>query len=398
MLIFIRIFVNLQTIIHRDKSYMKNKMLMAILYPHCSKRPKVRRLLTFSILFGAMVSTSCTKDGDIIYQPDLEDQASTAPLVTVIYDPNALGDRGYNDLIYKGVEQAARRHGLRTMQLSPTTASEGLAYLQRMLQTMTATEDTIRRLFIVAAASYDDFIRKYNSQLEANPRTDLLYIETNTPLEGKGSTFYMPYYGAMYEAGAIAPIESPEVLLVGANPLVETVALAIKGFTDGFESSPIALKDKSQKKLVTAWLSDKVYGGFTVPDSTALQLMRNQQWQSYSHLIVPVCGGAGATFQRFCELLAIYSYVGIDCEVLSHHCNFSVVKHIDRAINRCIDQWLSPDGIPKHQTFGLADGYTEVVLHPYSDTSKSTYAELLSEETQQSIHQEAIRKEAEYEK
>lgn len=359
---------------------------------------KRTKIFAITLILGSMFFASCTKDGDTIYQPDPEDKASTAPLVAVIYDPNALGDRGYNDLIYQGVENAARQHGLRTMQLSPATVSEGLAYLQMMFQTMTNPQDTVRRLFIVAASSYDDYLRKNNSRLEANTHDDLLYFETDTPLVGKGSTFYMPYYGAMYEAGAITPVEATDVLLVGANSKVKTVASAIQGFTDGFHASPIKLSDNAQKLLVTAWLSEEVSGGFTVPDSTALRLMRDQKWLSDPHILVPVCGGAGTTFRRFCELLSNYNYVGIDCPVVSSRCNFSVVKHIDQAVNRCIEQWLSPEGMPKHQTFGLADGYTGVEIHPYTDASKSRFAESLSDELKQAIHQEAIRKEAEYEK
>ena len=80
------------------------------------------------------------------------DAPSTKPLVTVIYDPNAVGDGNYNDLIYQGVEQAAKEHDLRTMQLSPSTRDEGLAYLQTLFEQMSTAQDTVRRLFIVAAA------------------------------------------------------------------------------------------------------------------------------------------------------------------------------------------------------------------------------------------------------
>ena len=162
-------------------------------------------LIATLILFAA-----CNRDGDIIQLPDPNDAPSTAPLVTVFYDPNALGDCGYNDLIYKGVEEAAQQYGLRTMQLSPSSREEGLIYLQTMFQHSDALKDTVRRLFIVAAASYDDYLRQNNSRFEANPYIDLLYLETDTPLEGKGSTLYLPYYGAMYEAGAIAPVVTPE--------------------------------------------------------------------------------------------------------------------------------------------------------------------------------------------
>ena len=45
--------------------------------------------------------TGCTKDGDtIVMPPPDEEQPATTPLVTVIYDPDGLGDRSYNDLIY----------------------------------------------------------------------------------------------------------------------------------------------------------------------------------------------------------------------------------------------------------------------------------------------------------
>lgn len=343
-----------------------------------------------------LLLTACTEDGDIIYQPDPADAASTRPLVTVIYDPNAVGDRGYNDLIYQGVEQAALEHGLRTMQLSPSTATEGLAYLQTMFQQMETAQDTIRRLFIVAAASYDDYLRQNVQRIEANPYTDLLYLETDTPLGGKGSTLYMPYYGAMYEAGAIAQATYPEVLLVAANPVVESVAGAVKGFTDGFNTKYTAAD--FEQTLRTIYLSDEAAGGFTIADSTAMRIMTQQEWEGFEQLLVPVCGGASVTFQQLCYLLGGYDYVGIDVTATSTGCPYSAVKHIDRAVSHCIGQWLSPEGMPKHQSLGLVDGYTEVVLHPYTNTQKNTFAEQLSDELRSKIHNDAIRKEGEHEK
>ena len=200
------------------------------------------------VVCACLLSLACTKVGEVIYKPDPEDQADTSPLVSVVYDPNALGDMGYNDLIYKGVEDAARQHGLRTLQLSPTTVEEGVAALETAFQTMSDVQDTVRRLLIVAGVSYDTFVRKNNDRIAANSRADLLYLETHIPLEGKGSTLDIPYYGAMYEAGAIAPVDAAEVLLVGANPKAGSVAAAVQGFADGFQSSPIQPADASHKK------------------------------------------------------------------------------------------------------------------------------------------------------
>lgn len=73
-------------------------------------------------VFICLILLGCTQKGNILYLPDPEEpRISTAPLVTVIYD-----------LICQGVEEAAARHGLRTMQQSPLSYEEGLAYLHAM--------------------------------------------------------------------------------------------------------------------------------------------------------------------------------------------------------------------------------------------------------------------------
>ncbi len=76
------------------------------------------------ILAAMLTFAACTKEGDVIYQTDPADALSAKPLVTVIYDPNAVGDGNYNDLIYQSVEQAAKEHDLRTMHLSPSSRTE----------------------------------------------------------------------------------------------------------------------------------------------------------------------------------------------------------------------------------------------------------------------------------
>lgn len=368
--------------------YMQNKILKGLLM-------SATLLLTLA---------SCTKEGDVIYETDPNDVAPTTPLVTVIYDPNAVGDGNYNDLIYKGVEEAAREYGLRTMQLSPSTHDEGLAYLQTLFLQMSAAQDTVRRLFIVAAASYDDYLRQNNDRLAVNPYVDLLYLETAKPLDGKGSTLYLPYYGAMYEAGAIAQALAPDVLLVAANPKVESVAGAVSGFTDGFRADYIHYPEQLNytKTLVTEYISDEASGGFTIADTTAMRIMNEREWPGFIHMLVPVCGGAARTFQHLNDLMGGYDVVGIDAASNSTNSSLSVVKHIDRAVSLCIGQWLSSDGMPKHQSLGLAEGYTGVEV----TTDNSSFYDLLdyfnaaplTEELRAKIHEDAIRREAEYEK
>jgi basic membrane lipoprotein Med (substrate-binding protein (PBP1-ABC) superfamily) len=75
----------------------------------------------------------------------------------------------------------------------------------------------------------------------------------------------------------------------------------------------------------------------------------------------------------------------------------SILKHIDRAVALCVGQWLSPEGMPKHQVLGLKEGYTEVAINS-ALCDLSLYNEFVPEELRQQIHEDAIRKEAEYDK
>jgi len=355
----------------------------------------------FVWLAAALLGTACTKDGDTIYLPDPnEEQASSAPLVTVIYGGNSLGDRSYCDMIYEGVERTAQELGLRTMQLSPRSTEEGLQYLELMMRQMETAQDTVRRLFIVTSPVYDEYLRNNSNRLAQNPYADLLYFETKTPLPGKGSTLYMPYYGAMFEAGAILPALGSRVMLIGANRREQAVVDAIQGFTDGWNANLTSITGKEKKYLGTTYLDETGDGGYSVADTTAMRMMH--QWLADDiYDIVPICGGAFNTFWRMNEIeLGVMFIVGIDNEYHSRRSHMSVVKHIDRAMNLCIRQWLSSEGMPKHQSLGLASGYTEMI-HTYKNHLTPYDVEVieqLTEEKLKEIHEIALGKEEEHEK
>lgn len=97
---------------------------------------------------------------------------------------------------YKGVEAVATAYQLRTLQLSPSTREEGLAYLETIFRQMSEQRDTVRHLIIVTSPGYDEWLRSNSHRLEDAHRADLPYLETRTPLEGMGSTLYISYYGA----------------------------------------------------------------------------------------------------------------------------------------------------------------------------------------------------------
>ncbi len=311
-----------------------------------------------TLLLGIfIILTGCTKDGDTIYQinPD-EEKPSTAPLVTVIYGPNSLGDRSYCDKIYRGVEASASKRGLRTLHLMPESMEQGLAYLETMFQQMESAQDSVSRLFIATSPVYDEFIRKNNHRLERNPYADLLYLETSTPLEGKGSTLYIDYYGAMYMAGRLSHFDIyDKVLLVLANPYTQSVVEAGDGFVDGFESDV----PKYKMSLVIKYLSNEPGGGFQLADTTALRIFEEVRIPNNRVCLVPVCGGAMNAFFRILPDNAFY--MSIDDFIYLRQCyNYvNVIKNIDTVLDDYLGKW-EIGTMPKHQTLGLDDGGTDL--------------------------------------
>ena len=348
-----------------------------------------KKLIPF--LIAILLFVCCTKEGDTIYKPNPdEEQPSTAPLVTVIYDVNGLGDRSYNDKIFRGIESAAKKHGFRTLQLVPDSYEQGLAYLETVFRQMENAQDTVRRLFIAPCQGYDEFIRKNNRRLERNPYADLLYLETSTPLEGKGSTFYIDYYGAMYMGGYLCKdyysSDLDVVLLVLANPHTQSVVEAGEGFVDGFNSTTSA----KEKTLKIRYLSNEPGGGFHLADTTALRIYQEAKVNETDDVcVVPICGGAMNAFFRILPKFSYY--VGVDDYVFSPLINnyINVIKNIDTVMEYYIDQWADAT-LPKHRTFGLRDGATDIYA------SEFTY---IRREILENLRQEAIRKEEErYEK
>ena len=342
--------------------------------------PETKKWLFLLATMLALVA--CTKEGNTIYQidPD-EEKPSTAPLVTVIYGPNGLGDRSYNDLIYKGVETAAKKYGLRTLQLAPESEEQGLAYLETMFRQMESATDSIKRLFITPSPVYDTFIRTNNRRLEKNPHADLLYMETTTPLEGKGSTLYIDYYGAMYMGGCLVHYGSTNyyyrvgdlVTLLLANPYTQSVVEAGEGFQAGFNDPlPVHIPPLY---LHVRYLSNESAGGFTMSDTTAYRIYKEEcnyedEYLDGRNLVtfVPICGGAMHSIFRVVRssYLANNTYIGIDSDTTGDdcYCLFSILKHIDKVMIDYVGLWLN-GSLPKHQTLGLADKATDVIIGQY---------------------------------
>lgn len=181
----------------------------------------------------------------------------------------------------------------------------------------------------------------------------------------------------------------------------------MQGYRDGFEAGLQLLTEKEASKnhLVSAYLDETGEGGFSVADTTALKLLR--QWNDEDiTMLVSVCGGASHTFARIINsMLEEMIIVGIDTYYDDFFSPYSIVKHIDRAIALTIRQWVSDGTMPKYQSLGLKEGYTDVILNPSRNIYiwapagyEGTTVPILTPEMKQEIHEEAVRKEEEHER
>ena len=118
--------------------------------------------------------------------------------------------------------------------------------------------------------------------------------------EGKGSTFYIDYYGAMYMSGCMVHyVEDELVTLLLANPYTQSVVDAGEGFEAGFSDTPV-LNPPNPVMLHKLYLSNEPGDGFTIADSTATR----------------ICGGAMQAFYRGSQTqISYFKYIGIDCNM-----------------------------------------------------------------------------------
>ena len=109
-------------------------------------------------------------------------------------------------------------------------------------------------------------------------------------------------------------------------------------------------------------------------------------------MVVPLCGGSSQGFYRYNrEHPSSFYTVGIDADMerYSSRVPFSCVKRMDKAVAELVRQWRGGE-LPRVQSWGLASGYVDVVV-------SSRYAGRL-DAVKASLHDEAIGKEAAYEK
>ena len=310
--------------------------------------------IILSAVIWLLTAVSCSKDG----QPQGEEMDNT-PVVVMLCSPYGLGDINYEDRMLAAIERKAKEKSLRTYVISPLYRGSGK---DDMLEYMEKHRDGVKRLYVVFSPVYDQyfgFMEELSEALPADETSQLLLV--GQPSELDIHTVEINTYGLYYTAGVLAAklTEGEEDAIycdydLGDEYLVQGGA--------GFRDAVVANVD----------YEPRIYGEDCMDDEEYYYLEQYLSSDVYVY----------NDFGRFCLFLRqpifkaavlrdpqmIHTYytagLDLDCSLYSDRVAFSCVRHVDRLMENCIDQWLSAEGLPKSQSYGFDSEYCSLVVSP----------------------------------
>lgn len=382
------------------------------------RRPDIFAVASLAVLALALSSCKNSSDGaDLFSEP-----AHSAGSVVVFYSPNGLGDNSYMDLICYGAHRAALERNLTVYDVCPSDWNEVKKEIDSSLNFFSdpAHAKNGAALFIFTDIEYlsrvqdlkDKNFKGISFLLLESDETDLPFL----------STMYMPLYGASYLAGVASrqllkdsPLASgnktPRVLTVLGNSAFQLLLDALNGFAAGYganwngkiydytasenlydDGGVFSALDFAVMRLSTGVASEADPFGFDSASKAYAQASLFQKKAPFD-LYFPVCGGSAHGLLRYNREKGAKSFytVGMDSDfsVYTSQTPFSVVKHVDNAVYKCVMQWALGGAIPHHQVFNLGNGGTSLVI-------SERHKERLSGAVSNALA-EAIQKEREYE-
>ena len=334
----------------------------------------------FGTILLLLTLFSCTKNDEEV---NIYDHTTE---VVAVFTPNKIGDQTDAALIYQGIVRATDSLGLSFRPIFPATFEEGAETLAELVG---RNQQGLKRLVVATDPEYSDYLRSMASQgnIVDSDSTKLLVLDGGFTHPDVYSV-HISFYGMMYKAGYLASqmndVDSVRIYL--ANDKYQYMREGRDGFVDGFtqkRDNTIDVVDFSEMML-----SDTE--GFQ--SKTEAYLYYAPECDTHFDMVLPICGATSMGFIRYNRDFSGRFYtVGVetDMSIYTPDVPFSCVEHIDWVIVACISDWKN-NQLEHRRNFGLEEGWTELVV---ADKYKS-----LLESVSQEIHQQAIEKEANYEK
>lgn len=329
---------------------------------------------------GILFCLSCSKS-DV--GPELQDRS---PEIVMLCSPYGLGDVIYEDQILAAVDRIALENGIRTYTFSHKERNIGISMLTEYMDRCKG--DGIRRLYLVFSpmVSLSSSLVRILEHIPDDGTADVLYLgprHENVP-EKIHAAEICPY-GMYYSAGAI---------------VARTFGNREDAFSFDFdEDDPYLIQAAvgfyAGAKSIYAY--EIPYNAFTSKYDEEIDYSNSyfdmnsytRNWGGFDFMMHMVKSVFKAQIINNPQGITDYYTAGmdIDCSMYSDRIMFSCVRHMDRLMDLCIGQWLSPEGLPFTQRFGLDSEYAEIIF-----SKGYEYLKPLAD----SIYEEAVRQEKEW--
>ena len=338
-----------------------------------------------------VVLSSCTdRDGDTA------ETFNESLSVTLVTSLNGAGDNGYNDLILSGVLRFYQeQENVNLSLVRPHNIEEAESFLASWME----KESDVRELLILGSNDYELLVREKDVELDEQ-KTILLFESEAIP---NVNTIRIQRYGVSYLAGCIVAPEGCATI-IAAMPDEPILMDAISGFSDGFNAyyNEDNVEDSYyfSTGLDTIYLAND-YTGYAMPDST-YRLVN----EINNGFIYPLAGGSNNGIYKSIRdnHFALTMAIGMDADCSAHGKSipFSVIIRTDKLIEDYLTMWVDGKELPSHSSYGLEDGYTDIVISPYfydMNMQWKPYYEKENywEDAYYKYKEEAIEKESEYE-
>ena len=338
-----------------------------------------------------VVLSSCTDRGG-----DTAETFNESLSVTLVTSLNGAGDNGYNDLILSGVLRFYQEQENVNLSLVwPHNIEEAESFLASWME----KESDVRELLILGSNDYELMVREKDVELDEQ-KTILLFESEAIP---NVNTIRVQRYGVSYLAGCIVAPEGCATI-IAAMPNDPILMDAISGFSDGFNKyyNEDDVEDSYyfSTGLDTIYLAND-YTGYAMPDST-YRLVN----EINNGFIYPLAGGSNNGIYKSIRdnHFALTMAIGMDADCSAHGKSipFSVIIRTDKLIEDYLTMWVDGKELPSHSSYGLKDGYTDIVISPYfydMNMQWKPYYEKENywEDAYYKYKEEAIEKESEYE-
>lgn len=316
--------------------------------------------------------------------------------VTLVTSLNGAGDNGYNDLILSGaLKFYQEQENVNLSLVWPHNIEEAESFLASWME----KESDVRELLILGSNDYELMVREKDVELDKQ-KTILLFESEAIP---NVNTIRIQRYGVSYLAGCIVAPEGCATI-IAAMPDEPILMDAISGFSDGFNAyyNEDNVEDSYyfSTGLDTIYLAND-YTGYAMPDST-YRLVN----EINNGFIYPLAGGSNNGIYKSIRdnHFALTMAIGMDADCSAHGKSipFSVIIRTDKLIEDYLTMWVDGKELPSHSSYGLEDGYTDIVISPYfydMNMQWKPYYEKENywEDAYYKYKEEAIKKESEYE-